>query len=54
MPYFGSEKKRDDVKNFRRLSTKMKEMQLTFFHFMNQEFIYDNKVSDKVLSAMSE
>jgi hypothetical protein len=50
MPYLGSDKKREEVKTFTRLTSKMKDMQTVFFHFMNQEFIYDNKVSDIILS----
>lgn len=28
-------------------------MQSVFFHFMNQEFIYENKVSDMIWGTMS-
>jgi len=35
MPYIGNEKNREQVKNFQRLTTKMKDMQEIFFHFMN-------------------
>jgi hypothetical protein len=32
----------------------MKAMQSIFFHFMNQEFIYEDSMSDFILSKMSE
>jgi len=32
----------------------MKNMQAMYFHFMSQEYIYDNTTGDKVWNMMTE
>ncbi len=48
MPYIGSAKKREQVKNYQRLTFKMKNMQSLFFHFMNKEYVYQQPTSDLI------
>lgn len=53
LPKFGSKKKVEQVKNFKKLTKKMSEMQSLFFHFMNSEYIYDNDTGIRVWNMMS-
>jgi len=53
MPKFGNKKKVEQIKTFKKLTTKMSEMQKIFFHFMNSEYIYDNDTGIQVWNLMS-
>jgi len=53
IPKIGSHKGREQVKGLKNLVARMKDTQKLFWHFMNNEWLYDSITPEVILSKMS-